>query len=132
MGEGVAVRGMGRIAGMRILVIGSGAREHALLYAFSKDPQVAAPVDGGPSPDLHVAPGNAGMSSLATLHSVKVDDPAACAALAKEIDPELVVIGPEVPLVAGVGEPFVRRVSRCSGRTRMRRGLRGRRRSRRT
>ena len=104
MGEGVAVRGMGRIAGMRILVIGSGAREHALLYAFSKDPQVAAPVDGGPSPDLHVAPGNAGMSSLATLHSVKVDDPAACAALAKEIDPELVVIGPEVPLVAGVGD----------------------------
>lgn len=86
-----------RITGMRILVIGSGAREHALLYAMSKDPQVG-------ESDLHVAPGNAGMSQLATMHPVKVDDPAACAALADEIDPDLVVIGPEVPLVAGVAD----------------------------
>ena len=67
-----------RITGMRILVIGSGAREHALLHSMSKDPQVG-------ESDLHVAPGNAGMSQLATMHPVKVDDPAACAALADEM-----------------------------------------------
>ena len=49
-----------RITGMRILVIGSGAREHALLHSMSKDPQVG-------ESDLHVAPGNAGMSELATI-----------------------------------------------------------------
>ena len=86
-----------RITGMRILVIGSGAREHALLHSMSKDPQVG-------ESDLHVAPGNAGMSELATMHPVQVDDPAACVALADEIAPDLVVIGPEVPLVAGVAD----------------------------
>ena len=80
---------------MRILVIGSGAREHALLYAMSKDPQVT---------ELHVAPGNAGMSGLATMHPVKVDSPYECTSLAKEIGADLVVIGPEVPLVAGVAD----------------------------
>ena len=80
---------------MRILVIGSGAREHALLYAMSKDPQAT---------DLHVAPGNAGMSEIATMHPLVVDDPAGAVALAKEIGADLVVIGPEVPLVAGVAD----------------------------
>lgn len=80
---------------MRILVIGSGAREHALLYAMSKDPQAS---------ELHVAPGNAGMSDLATMHPLVVDDPAAATALAQDIGADLVVIGPEVPLVAGVAD----------------------------
>ena len=80
---------------MRILVIGSGAREHALLYAMSKDPQAT---------DLHVAPGNAGMSEIATMHPLVVDDPAGAVSLAKEIGADLVVIGPEVPLVAGVAD----------------------------
>lgn len=80
---------------MRILVIGSGAREHALLYAMSKDPQAT---------DLHVAPGNAGMSEIATMHPLVVDDPAGAVVLAKEIGADLVVIGPEVPLVAGVAD----------------------------
>lgn len=80
---------------MRILVIGSGAREHALLYAMSKDPQAT---------DLHVAPGNAGMSEIAAMHPLVVDDPAGAVALAKEIGADLVVIGPEVPLVAGVAD----------------------------
>lgn len=80
---------------MRILVIGSGAREHALLYAMSKDPQAT---------DLHVAPGNAGMSEIATVHPLVVDDPAGAVVLAKEIGADLVVIGPEVPLVAGVAD----------------------------
>lgn len=80
---------------MRILVIGSGAREHALLYTMSKDPQAT---------ELHVAPGNAGMSELATMHPLVVDDPAAATALAREIAADLVVVGPEVPLVAGVAD----------------------------
>ncbi|MEO5834051.1 MAG: phosphoribosylamine--glycine ligase [Nakamurella sp.] len=80
---------------MKILVIGSGAREHALLRALHRDPAVAA---------LHVAPGNAGTHVLATAHPVAVADPAAVAALATELGVDLVVIGPEVPLVAGVAD----------------------------
>lgn len=80
---------------MRILVIGGGAREHALLYALSRDPQVTA---------LHVAPGNAGMSNLATLHNIDVKDSAGLVALAKTENIDLVVIGPEIPLVAGVAD----------------------------
>ncbi|MDQ2846579.1 MAG: phosphoribosylamine--glycine ligase [Actinomycetota bacterium] len=77
---------------MRILVIGSGAREHALLRALHRDPGVT---------ELHVAPGNAGTDVLATAHPVEVADPASIAALATELAPDLVVIGPEVPLIAG-------------------------------
>lgn len=80
---------------MRILVIGSGAREHALLLGLSNDPAVE---------ELHVAPGNAGMGELATLHSVTVDDPEAVTALAQQLGVDFVVIGPEIPLVAGVAD----------------------------
>lgn len=80
---------------MRILVIGSGAREHALLLGLSKDPSVT---------ELHVVPGNAGMASLATLHAGKVDSPAEMTQLAQELGVDLVVIGPEIPLVAGVAD----------------------------
>ncbi|WP_111766844.1 phosphoribosylamine--glycine ligase [Nakamurella deserti] len=80
---------------MKILVIGSGAREHALLRALHRDPAVTA---------LHVAPGNAGTAALATTHPVAVADPAAVTALARGIGVDLVVIGPEVPLVAGVAD----------------------------
>ncbi|WP_029138495.1 phosphoribosylamine--glycine ligase [Nakamurella lactea] len=77
---------------MRILVIGSGAREHALLRALDRDPAVT---------QLHVAPGNAGTGELAAAHPVDVGDPAAISALAGGLGVDLVVIGPEVPLVAG-------------------------------
>ncbi len=80
---------------MKILVIGSGAREHALLRALHRDPAVTA---------LHVAPGNAGTSALATAHPVAVADPAAVTALATDLGVDLVVVGPEVPLVAGVAD----------------------------
>ncbi len=82
---------------MRILVIGSGGREHALLKGLAADPATT---------DLHVTPGNAGMSSLATVHADAgaADDPAAMTALAEEIGADLVVIGPEIPLVAGVAD----------------------------
>lgn len=81
---------------MRILVIGSGAREHALLRGLSTDPATT---------ELHVAPGNAGLESIATVHpGIKADDPEAVTALAKELNSDLVVIGPEIPLVAGVAD----------------------------
>lgn len=80
---------------MRVLLIGSGAREHALAYSLKSDASVS---------ELHVAPGNPGISSLATLHPVKADDPQSVAALAEEIHADLVIIGPEAPLVAGVAD----------------------------
>ena len=80
---------------MRTLVIGSGGREHALLVGLSNDPEVTA---------LHVAPGNAGTQSVATNHAVDIASAEAVVALAREIDADLVVIGPEVPLVLGVAD----------------------------
>lgn len=80
---------------MRVLVIGSGAREHALLLALSKDPKVSK---------LLVAPGNAGTAKLAEQHSVDVASGEAVTELAKRLEADLVVIGPEVPLVLGVAD----------------------------
>lgn len=80
---------------MRILVIGSGAREHSLLTTLAKDPDVD---------ELHVAPGNAGMDEVSKVHPVQAASGAEVTALAKEIGADLVVIGPEVPLVAGVAD----------------------------
>ena len=82
---------------MRILVLGSGAREHALVLSLFHDPAVD---------DIHVAPGNVGMKPLATLHSevTRIDDPDTVVALARDIAADLVVIGPEIPLVAGVAD----------------------------
>ena len=80
---------------MRILVIGSGAREHALLRALHRDPSVG---------DLHIAPGNAGTTALATAHPVDVTDPVAIAVLAECLEPDLVIVGPEVPLVNGAAD----------------------------
>lgn len=80
---------------MRVLVIGSGAREHALLLALSKDPKVSK---------LLVAPGNAGTAALAEQHPVDVASGAAVTELARKVEADLVVIGPEVPLVLGVAD----------------------------
>ena len=80
---------------MEILVVGTGAREHALVRALSLDPAVTA---------LHAAPGNPGIGALATLHTVDPLDGAAVAALARELGVDLVVVGPEAPLVAGVAD----------------------------
>ena len=80
---------------MRVLVIGSGAREHALCVALSSDPAVSG---------LACAPGNAGTRALAEPHGVDVRDPDAIAALAVSWRADLVVIGPEVPLVAGAAD----------------------------
>lgn len=80
---------------MKVLVIGSGAREHALCRSLSLDPAVTA---------LHCAPGNAGIADVAELHQVDALDGKAVAALAAELGAGLVVVGPEAPLVAGVAD----------------------------
>ena len=82
---------------MRILVIGSGGRELALLKGLKADPLTT---------ELHVAPGSPNFADLAAVHPAysKVDDPAQMLQLAQKIDAELVVVGPEVPLVAGVAD----------------------------
>ncbi len=82
---------------MRVLVIGAGGREHAIAAALSKDPAVR---------ELHAAPGNPGIAELASLHDVAAADPASVTALARRIRADLVVIGPEAPLVAGVADPL--------------------------
>ena len=81
--------------GVRVLVIGSGAREHALLLALRRDPGVTA---------LHCAPGNAGTARVATTHAVDPVDGSAVGALARSVQADLVVIGSEVPLVLGVAD----------------------------
>ncbi|WP_449385892.1 phosphoribosylamine--glycine ligase [Cellulomonas soli] len=80
---------------MEILVVGTGAREHALVRALSLDPAVTA---------LHAAPGNPGIGALATLHAVDQLDGGAVATLATSLGVDLVVVGPEAPLVAGVAD----------------------------
>ncbi|MGW5427562.1 phosphoribosylamine--glycine ligase [Streptomyces sp. NPDC004059] len=80
---------------MKVLVIGSGAREHALCRSLSLDPDVTA---------LHCAPGNAGIAEVAELHSVDALDGKAVAELAAGLGADLVVVGPEAPLVAGVAD----------------------------
>ena len=83
---------------MRILVIGSGGREHALVRAFSSGGS-----DSGAG-DLHAAPGNPGIAALAEVHPGTPATPEAIVTLARELQPDLVVIGPEAPLVAGAGD----------------------------
>ncbi|THA60404.1 phosphoribosylamine--glycine ligase [Streptomyces sp. A0958] len=80
---------------MKVLVIGGGAREHALCRSLSLDPDVTA---------LYCAPGNAGIAEVAELHPVDALDGAAVARLATELGAGLVVVGPEAPLVAGVAD----------------------------
>ncbi|MBY6679050.1 phosphoribosylamine--glycine ligase [Rhodococcus sp. BP-332] len=80
---------------MRVLVIGSGAREHALLIALAADPEVSA---------VMCAPGNAGIETVAQTYPVDVASGEAVVSLARERGADLVVIGPEVPLVLGVAD----------------------------
>ncbi|MDA2813223.1 phosphoribosylamine--glycine ligase [Nocardiopsis sp. RSe5-2] len=80
---------------MKALVLGGGGREHALVRALSLDPGVT---------ELHCAPGNPGISALADNHVINPVDGLAVTELAARIRAELVVIGPEAPLVAGVAD----------------------------
>jgi phosphoribosylamine--glycine ligase len=78
---------------MRVLVVGSGGREHALAWKLSKSPLLTA---------LFAAPGNPGIARLATLVPLKADDVEGLAAFARDEKIDLVVVGPEAPLVAGL------------------------------
>lgn len=80
---------------MKVLVIGSGGREHALAKALAQDPGVR---------QVHAAPGNPGMRHVAEVHPVDIMDGDAVARLAATLGVNLVVVGPEAPLVAGVAD----------------------------
>ncbi len=80
---------------MKILLVGSGGREHALALGLQADPACT---------ELHCAPGNPGTAQVATNHAISVTDNAALVALAKELSIDLVVIGPELPLVNGLAD----------------------------
>lgn len=94
---------------MKVLVIGTGGREHALALALSRDPEVT---------EVHAAPGNPGMAQIATLHPVDPLDGAAVADLATRTGADLVVVGPEAPLVAGVADAVREAGIACFGPSR--------------
>ena len=94
---------------MKVLVIGTGGREHALALALSRDPAVTV---------VHAAPGNPGLAGFAILHAVDQMDGAAVAELAASLGADLVVIGPEAPLVAGVADAVRDRGISCFGPSR--------------
>jgi phosphoribosylamine---glycine ligase len=93
---------------VRVLVIGSGAREHALLLALRRDPQVTG---------LAIAPGNAGTARLAEQHDVDITSGEDVVALARAIRADMVVIGPELPLVLGVADAVRAAGIACFGPT---------------
>ncbi|KNH21648.1 phosphoribosylamine--glycine ligase [Arthrobacter sp. ZBG10] len=80
---------------MKVLVIGPGGREHAIVRSLLADPNVS---------EVHAAPGNAGISKLVPTHRIDGNDPQAVAALATRLAVDLVVVGPEAPLAAGVSD----------------------------
>ena len=80
---------------MKVLVLGPGGREHAIIRALPKDPAVT---------EVHSAPGNAGIAQDVPVHAIDANNPEVALALATELAADLVVIGPEAPLVAGVSD----------------------------
>ncbi|SEL47414.1 phosphoribosylamine--glycine ligase [Nonomuraea pusilla] len=94
---------------VRVLVIGSGGREHALCRSLKLDQQVT---------DLHCAPGNPGIEEVATVHPVDPVDPEQVAELATRLRADLVVVGPEAPLVAGVADAVREAGIACFGPSR--------------
>jgi phosphoribosylamine--glycine ligase len=91
---GIAARRV-RLAGVKVLVVGSGGREHALAWRLAADEAVD---------EVHAAPGNPGIATIATCHPVRAEDAEGLLSLCIERGIDLVVIGPEAPLVAGVGD----------------------------
>jgi phosphoribosylamine--glycine ligase len=80
---------------MKVLIVGSGGREHALAWKLAQSPKLS---------ELHAAPGNPGIASLGSCHPVRADDGEGLLTLAHSLALDLVVVGPEVPLVAGVAD----------------------------
>jgi phosphoribosylamine---glycine ligase len=80
---------------VKVLLVGSGGREHALAWKLSQAPDLS---------ELHAAPGNPGIATLGLCHPVHAEDGEGLLALAGALDADLVVVGPEAPLVAGVAD----------------------------
>lgn len=91
---------------MKVVVVGSGAREHAIVVGLLRDPAVES---------VEVIGGNAGIEQVVPCHSVEQSDPAAVADLAAELGADLVVVGPEAPLVAGVADAVRDKGIACFG-----------------
>ncbi len=103
-------------AQLTVLVIGGGGRDHALCHAFAASPRLR---------ELHAAPGNAGIAAIGTCHPVALDDFAAMITLAHELQPDLVVIGAEDLLVAGLASQFEDAGFTCLGPSRLAATLEG-------
>ncbi len=84
---------------MNVLLVGSGGREHALAWKLAQAPSLD---------ELHAAPGNPGIARLGHCHPVRAEDAEGLLGLARSLDVGLVVVGPEAPLVAGVGDELRR------------------------
>src|SRR5207245_6343253 len=95
-----------RCSWVKILVIGGGGREHALVWKLRQSPGVSK---------LWCAPGNGGIARDAECLPVNPQDVAALAALAEQLGADLTVGGPELPLVLGVADEFSRRGLRLAG-----------------
>ena len=80
---------------MQVVVVGSGAREHALAWRLAQSPGLT---------ELHAAPGNPGIAALGRCHPVHAEDGEGLLGLAGSLGADLVVVGPEAPLVAGVAD----------------------------
>ena len=91
---------------MKVLVIGSGGREHALAAALLRDPALT---------ELHVAPGNPGIASIATCHAIDITKNDQILQLARDLSIDLVVVGPEAPLVNGVADVLKKADVACFG-----------------
>ena len=92
---------------MKILVIGSGAREHALVWKIAQSPEATK---------IYVAPGNAGTSSVAHNLKISASDIDILASLAEKESIDLTVVGPEAPLAAGIVDIFERKGLRSAER----------------
>ena len=95
-----------RMVPMTVLVVGSGGREHALCIGLANSPSVEA---------VHCSPGNAGTSMVATNHEVSTSDIEGMVALALEVAADLVVVGPEAPLVNGLADSLREADVACFG-----------------
>ena len=84
---------------MRVLVVGSGGREHALAWKLAQSPTLTA---------LHAAPGNPGIADLAECHPIRADDAEGLLGLSRSLEVDLVVVGPELPLVLGLADALRR------------------------